>query len=1213
MKNYDDTCRMTLWHSPVAFAEAGHGQDISAAVEYSASLTESALPPRLKMSYTPAGESEETLLMTPCDSFSCEGRRFEIYSAHIPASRVKCGRLGYSITLGDERHEYSVEVLSLPKRPPLIITELFIRPKDGSHTAYVELYGAGDEDVDLYDWELILTSEKTKPKRYPLALERGTVLHSGELAVWWPILAANFDVGAPGRDAVTPEALCAALNSMYTPPCPLVDADAVRIIPVEYYKRDAESGKPAAAVAASALPTSFRPWRLRLVPRGGALSEAVYSLDYNTEWGEWDSPARRSSSWTVDLRAPERAVSIAHTTAPTPGRFDVGQAQLDPNAPALLLLPISPLGDVYIGDGELDIAFAAISSDACRGAVDAWVMLRTATGESVRISAAEGEDGIMHATVPAKTVERLSALDYSLHATDGSREVALGGLSAAVFDNAGPRVTRMLPTEKYAYDGTGSIVISADIYDISGVRVSDCRLEIDGKDFTRRAKWCSDGVKLELGSAILKTGAHTLKLTMCDMLGNRSEKRVRFSVSDMSELFAYRGEVHSHTGESDGVGTPDEAYRYARKVGGADYFAVTDHSHHNNGHSLERMIAAADRHDDPGRYAALYGYEMTWNMECGYWGHMNVLGGSRAVETEIFATTLPELYDRIAEDETAVAMFNHPGYEWGNFDEYAYLGDAADEKVCLAEIRDETYDREYAKCLAAGWHVGPISNEDNHSATWTTLRSAIGFVLAPALTRENVMDAFRARRTYTASEPTLKIKYRINGEWLGSRLCDPERLDFDISVTTEDAGGIGRIEIVGEDNIVVAVKDAGALKSIEWHPTLAPEYDYYYLRLTAPGKYSVTAPVWVERTNKLELGEIETGASYSTLRGNAARVRVSNANADGATTKDVRVAFYLAPVDGFDIRDEVPFSVVYCGDLGAGESMRVSRSFPSVARRHRLTAVATALVAGERRVMAVSSTLLSPVTIAEVLPFSMPIEHNGDTIDDPFPYVVLCNSSSRAQELGGMSLRLWKKTGKAPAEPNIWRFPAGCTIEPRTSLVVWVKRSENDLTVADFNACYGTSFAEGKDIIVCDKPVLSHSEFGCRLELVGDDVMSRVHWNYGMACDGDAHRGRARRYAKRPGLCATSAPLGLYDPCPGRLDEEQLMGEFSTAPTKKEKRRSESGKRTDEKRETRRSHLKLTDIEAAAMLAAAGGLSAFLAVLCGKEEKRKNKRGSECR
>lgn len=96
--------------------------------------------------------------------------------------------------------------------------------------------------------------------------------------------------------------------------------------------------------------------------------------------------------------------------------------------------------------------------------------------------------------------------------------------------------------------------------------------------------------------------------------------------SDGTVMNLYRGEVHSHTNESDGIGSITEAYTYARDVARLDFFAVTDHSSTITKDVLQKKHAnAAEQFNDPGKFVALYGYEQTYNSMTGYYGHLNVL------------------------------------------------------------------------------------------------------------------------------------------------------------------------------------------------------------------------------------------------------------------------------------------------------------------------------------------------------------------------------------------------------------------------------------------------------------------------------------------------------------------------------------------------------------------------------------------------------------
>ena len=39
----------------------------------------------------------------------------------------------------------------------------------------------------------------------------------------------------------------------------------------------------------------------------------------------------------------------------------------------------------------------------------------------------------------------------------------------------------------------------------------------------------------------------------------------------------YYGHLHNHSNVSDGSGTPDDAYNYAKNVAGLDYFSTSNH------------------------------------------------------------------------------------------------------------------------------------------------------------------------------------------------------------------------------------------------------------------------------------------------------------------------------------------------------------------------------------------------------------------------------------------------------------------------------------------------------------------------------------------------------------------------------------------------------------------------------------------------------------
>ena len=106
------------------------------------------------------------------------------------------------------------------------------------------------------------------------------------------------------------------------------------------------------------------------------------------------------------------------------------------------------------------------------------------------------------------------------------------------------------------------------------------------------------------------------------------------------------GNIHSHTSYSDGTGTPEDAYRYARHTGHLDFLAITDHNHKSaeNGADDRRdgiMIAtntslytnntinAAQQWTQDGAFVALYGQEYS-SINSG--NHTNVNDISQVID-----------------------------------------------------------------------------------------------------------------------------------------------------------------------------------------------------------------------------------------------------------------------------------------------------------------------------------------------------------------------------------------------------------------------------------------------------------------------------------------------------------------------------------------------------------------------------------------------------
>lgn len=1114
-----------------------------------------------ELDYSVNGAPPRTCKLAVTGTYIYDETFYTVLSVTIPATDLSVeGEVTYSLYEGGKKSGvYTVEIVKEGKLPPLAITEIYSRCKHKAVTHYLELMNPTEELVDLYDYKLMTYPGEVRDDNSPvrenmLADEPGRmILYPGERAVLRFIPTA---LHLPENEIyLSDEAFCAALTEQVFGPEETFTPEDMHIIPLELGRFNEETQAWEPKVNSFELSITYSAITLLIAPRGGSYDNAVFRMVYNNVPYHLDTPVRFSSTWKIDVRNPAVGVNIAHHTRMSPGKADVGQDI--PNLSETAVPDIIPLGEqdvCYLADGDLELRFAVRGASAC----DVKLHVLLPDNGFITIPAVPTEEKeIWHATVSHEFLRKTPLLQYYITATGSFRDGALGGPEACmamhILDNEGPAIIRAYPSEGYgSLDRTVKFLVRYE--DISGIDTETGIFCVDGKNVTDRAKWTSTGVTYT-PTKPLKIGQHDYEIFLRDRLGNKTYRKIAFSVADQKDMHCYRGEVHSHTGDSDGQLDPSAAIEYARDIGGADFFAVTDHSHHIGKEVYERQIRISNRYDDPGRFASIYGWEMTYNAENGLWGHMNVLN-TDWMEQDIHGISLPELYDRLKKDPQAIAMFNHPTLTWGNFDEYGYWDEEIDKTVMLSEIKGAGYDREYSNSLHVGWHVAPVFNEDNHAINWTTATSSTGVVVAPALTRDNVLEAFRERRAYTTGDPTLKLYYTINDAWLGSRLQDPDKLNVHIRVETENESGIGTIQLVAEDNMVVACVDVGARQDYDWEFVLPPHYDYYYVRITNNKIYTASAPIWIEgaENGKLAITELTLGSNESDYRPNSFSVKFANRSESIMT--DVCVRYYLTGVGGPDLTRSKPYETVHLNNMLSCADRTVTRTLPDLPGMRRVTVIVTAKING-KTYCDTDFTVLTPIMITEILPSTSAfITDEGESIPNAYRYVELYNASNREQNLNGHALRLWTLTGKMPKESRIQPLD-GMVIPPKSCIVLWICPPDVPMTADDFNIRFGTALVEGKNLFRIDRPIADDAKAARRLDLVvGSETLSRVHYNFGMSAKGaDVYEDRSIIYAYRPTITGSSLKLNARAmPTPGALVGDQRPLTIAGEPRREEKK-----------------------------------------------------------
>lgn len=359
--------------------------------------------------------------------------------------------------------------------------------------------------------------------------------------------------------------------------------------------------------------------------------------------------------------------------------------------------------------------------------------------------------------------------------------------------------------------------------------------------------------------AVSETQPEQTELTVEESAPEQSERKWKL----------YFGQLHAHTALSGGKGTVEEAFSYASNVEGLDFFAVTDHSNaldnaeagsiNQDGSAISadwaagKAAAAAVTNEN---FVGIYGYEISW-QEDRYIGHINTFHTS-GWQTRNQFSSLTGYYDALVSAEGSVSQFNHPGPDYGDFEDFSHYTAEYDARISLLEVGSEggaaAYDA-YARALDWGWHVAPTNNQCNFRGQWGDESQVRTVILAKELTEDSLYEAMSARRVYATEDRDLEIYYQLNGRIMGSVTAASGEAEISVELYDPSDAAIGTVEVLAEEEtVLVSETVSSSRKTLTL--TVPEGHGYYYLRITQPdGDVAVTAPVWTEDFRDVGIGE----------------------------------------------------------------------------------------------------------------------------------------------------------------------------------------------------------------------------------------------------------------------------------------------------------------------------------------------------------------------
>jgi len=358
--------------------------------------------------------------------------------------------------------------------------------------------------------------------------------------------------------------------------------------------------------------------------------------------------------------------------------------------------------------------------------------------------------------------------------------------------------------------------------------------------------------------AVGAVGSLVIGMTGCNSvlgpkeIGEEMKKSAKALYSDGMNF--YYGNLHAHTKYSDGSGTPAEGFTWARDVANFDFYAITDHGEQLNSTEWNDLGNQANAFNQDGNFVALRGFEYSNAL----FGHINVLN-TTSYTSSLRYWALSGFY-RWLDKNNGLAQFNHPGDPSYAFNNMALSSSVVDNFYGIETANkpdgnvSNRYLPYYNTGLGKNWKIGAIASQDNHSLSSNSSRTVI---IAPTLTRTDLLNALKAKRFYSSDDPSIQIAFRQGAAWMGSTVAGGAG-NYQFTVSIEDNESIAKVELVTKSGAVAASQVYAAGQTVVlWEPTLSVSADtYYYVKVTETDELDddpsnatqviVSSPIWID-------------------------------------------------------------------------------------------------------------------------------------------------------------------------------------------------------------------------------------------------------------------------------------------------------------------------------------------------------------------------------
>jgi hypothetical protein len=351
-----------------------------------------------------------------------------------------------------------------------------------------------------------------------------------------------------------------------------------------------------------------------------------------------------------------------------------------------------------------------------------------------------------------------------------------------------------------------------------------------------------DGAAKTVDAVVRKAGVYRLRATGANGAAATSNPMM---VSEAGPRVLW-GDLHGHSSLSDGTGSVQDYFEYARDVAALDVAALTDHDHWGilplDAHPeiWQEIVQGARRHYEPGRFVTLLGFEWTSWIH----GHRHVLYFDD--DGEVFSSIDPkyespvQLWEALA-GRPALTFAHHSagGPIRTNWDippdpvlepvtEIVSIhgsSEALDSPIPIYSPVPGNFVRDV---LDRGYRLGFVGSGDGHDGhpglpQLAAPSGGLAAILSEDRTREGVLAALRERRVYATNGPRILLRVAFGGHGMGSAVAVPagESVSDELFVHVVAPLPLERVELIRSGAIVDRTAAEGRLEVVLQRPVEA--------------------------------------------------------------------------------------------------------------------------------------------------------------------------------------------------------------------------------------------------------------------------------------------------------------------------------------------------------------------------------------------------------